>query len=452
MFGFVDPVDSQELRAASAMAARIEARIEKARASEDQGGSPGAVLGLLAPADDRARGDRRAEAARIEARIAKVKESDGGRPRGVLLGAPEPTGDRAISHRLLATAKIEARIARIREDEDRGWPFSDDPSVIFLINERVSPRPLRWRDSPLWLGIVASLLLHVLIFSQLLQGSFTSQLVAMAREAYARRHFPDDNTPFYELVEKPNDRKETPTNPRAPLSDLDRRAHGGVGKPATRPGSEGNTPELRISPPGGGGSQVADAGASRDTGGDKGAGKGSGPSPENGSGQDTRKDDQVGAADALVLPKGGSGSRGGLDLRALSARGPGALGGTMPMRKGGQVDVGPLAFDTTWYDWGPYASEMLRRIRYHWNIPEIAQMGVGGVVRIHFFIERDGRVTDVVVERGSGHPPMDFAARDAILNASPLPPLPPDLTGVDHEGVTITFYYNTPVPEGEYTG
>jgi protein TonB len=74
-------------------------------------------------------------------------------------------------------------------------------------------------------------------------------------------------------------------------------------------------------------------------------------------------------------------------------------------------------------------------------------MGVPGVVRIHFFIERDGRVTGVEIERESGHPPLDFAARDAILNASPLPPLPADLGGTFHEGVTITFYYNTKLPE-----
>jgi hypothetical protein len=42
---------------------------------------------------------------------------------------------------------------------------------------------------------------------------------------------------------------------------------------------------------------------------------------------------------------------------------------------------------------------------------------------------------------------MTFAARDAILNASPLPPLPADLTGVEREGVTITFYYNIRPPD-----
>jgi protein TonB len=116
------------------------------------------------------------------------------------------------------------------------------------------------------------------------------------------------------------------------------------------------------------------------------------------------------------------------------------------------VDLGPLSFDTEWYDWGPYAAEMLRRIRYHWEIPEIAQMGVPGVVRIHFFIERNGTVSGIEIQSGSGRPPLDFAAHDAIENASPLPPLPADLGGVFHEGVTITFYYNTAVPERNQGG
>ena len=121
--------------------------------------------------------------------------------------------------------------------------------------------------------------------------------------------------------------------------------------------------------------------------------------------------------------------------------------GAVPDRSGGQVDLGPLSFETEWYEWGPYAAEMLRRIRYHWLIPEIAQLGVPGVVRIHFYIERNGRVSGLEIEKVSGHPPMDFAARDAILDASPLPPLPADLTGVERERVTITFFYNTRPPD-----
>jgi TonB family protein len=135
-------------------------------------------------------------------------------------------------------------------------------------------------------------------------------------------------------------------------------------------------------------------------------------------------------------------------LRGIAPRsGPPTLGGAIPDRRGGQVDLGPLSFDTEWYDWGPYAAEMLRRIRYHWRIPEIARLGVPGSARIRFTIERDGRVSGLEVQQESDHQPMTFAARDAILNASPLPPLPADLTGVEREGVTITFYYNMRPPD-----
>ena len=119
----------------------------------------------------------------------------------------------------------------------------------------------------------------------------------------------------------------------------------------------------------------------------------------------------------------------------------------MPDRSGGRVDAGGLSFDTQWYDWGPYARRMLAKIRKNWRIPEIAQLGVQGVVKIRFFIERDGRVTGLRILDESGKPPMDFAARDAIADSSAFEPLPADLTGVEREGVTITFYYNTRPPD-----
>jgi TonB family protein len=117
-----------------------------------------------------------------------------------------------------------------------------------------------------------------------------------------------------------------------------------------------------------------------------------------------------------------------------------------PDTEGGRVDTGALSFDTQWYDWGPYAKAMLAKIKRHWQIPEIARLGVGGVVKIRYFIERDGTVTGLTILDESGKPPMDNAARRAILDSSPFEPLPTDLTGVTREGVTITFYYNITPP------
>ena len=353
-----------------------------------------------------------------------------------MFGVPDREPSLELELELLQASP--SRLYRLleRDEEEAPWPHGNDRSVVFLLDERVSPRPIRLRDRPLLIALVTSLLLHLVLFSQLrehslLQGLLQSQkLVAKLKT--------EDNTPFYELLEMPKQRQEKPSRPKTPASDLDRRAHGGVGAPALTPGSRGNTPELRLEPPPafrvekpssqGAGEKMA----SRDAAGS----------------ENKLKLGDKGADAILVLPEDQRAGKQGGGLKGLSTFGAlGSAGGAVPDRRGGQVDLGPLSFDTEWYDWGPYAAEMLRRIRYHWDIPEIAQMGVPGVVRIHFFIERDGRVTGLEIQSVSSHPPLDFAARDAILNASPLPPLPADLGGVFHEGVTITFYYNTKVPE-----
>ena len=339
------------------------------------------------------------------------------------------------------------------DPEELPWPLGGDRGVIFLLDERISPRSLRLRDRVLLLALVASFLLHLAIYSQLRANSLLQAFLASQRERVMARKPPVDNTPFYELVDMPKHKAEKPAKPEAAASDFNRRAHGGEGEKALTPGSRGNTPELRIEPPGGSrrprpsspppGERVA----SRDAGDQAGETKDAADS--------LLKPDDKGADSVLISPKGGAAAQPRMQgLKGLGSVGQfGSVGGgAVPDRKGGQVDLGPLSFDTEWYDWGPYAAEMLRRIRYHWEIPEVAQLGVPGAVRIHFFIERDGRVTGLEILRESGHPPMDFSARDAILDASPLPPLPDDLGGVFHEGVTITFYYNMRVPEGSGRG
>jgi len=364
-----------------------------------------------------------------------------------MFGAPDR--EPSLEQELELLQAAPSRLYRLleKDEEEAPWPQGNDRSVLFLLDERVSPRPVRLRDRPMLIALVASLLLHSVIFSQLRENSLLLGL--MQSQKLAAKLRTEDNTPFYEMVETPKQKQEKSSRPKAPASDLDRRAHGGVGAPALTPGSHGNTPELRLEPPPafrvekpsdqGAGEKMASRGAS-----------------ESGQGEDSDTKLKLGdkGADAvLVVPKDGGGEKPGRGLKGLSKLGAyGSSGGAIPNRRGGQVDMGPLSFDTEWYEWGPYAAEMLRRIRYHWDIPEIAQVGVPGVVRIHFFIEKDGRVTGLEIQRVSGHPPLDFAARDAILNASPLPPLPADLGGLGHEGVTITFYYNTPVPERREQG
>ncbi len=162
-----------------------------------------------------------------------------------------------------------------------------------------------------------------------------------------------------------------------------------------------------------------------------------------------------GGPDPYVVPpagpeRQGSGEReqrlAGLDRAiAQAARGisqfPGEQGAGFPNPDGGFKDTGPLSFDTSWYDWGPYAAEMIRRIKLHWEIPELARLGWKGRLTIRFFIRGDGRVEGATILSVSGVPPFDHAALQAILTSSPFRPLPKDL-GSDREGVTVTFFYN----------
>jgi TonB family protein len=162
------------------------------------------------------------------------------------------------------------------------------------------------------------------------------------------------------------------------------------------------------------------------------------------------------ATDAFPVPPPGATSSGqsprltGLDSAirdaAKAAAGTGQNGGGFPNPDGGFVDSGPLSFDTKWYDWGPYAEEMIRRIKLHWEIPELARLGWKGRLTIRFFIMSDGRVEAAHVVAQSGIPPFDFAALQAILKSNPFRPLPKDLLaqvpGKDREGITVTFFYN----------
>jgi TonB family protein len=125
-------------------------------------------------------------------------------------------------------------------------------------------------------------------------------------------------------------------------------------------------------------------------------------------------------------------------------------GAPNPNESGGFVDSGPISFDTQWYDWGDYAEEMIRRIKLHWEVPQLARMGVKGKLSIRFYIRADGTVEGEKILRDSTIPPYDHAAFQAIATSSPFRPLPKDLHE-DREGVTVTFFYNIrPSEEGQY--
>jgi TonB family protein len=297
-------------------------------------------------------------------------------------------------------------------------------------------------------ALEVSILLHLLLVFLIVPRVQQLWPVSDASAVELAQVPPDQREPLdFEFVDLIDDKEEKPESDQVPLSDLDRQAHGGEGDAASRAATAGNTPQL-VQADGG---QVFGAGIPPQP---QGQQVPRVPQPERPQEQPQEKPREQqpseqrdeGAGEkvpeqkqqpAIQLPPSGTWAlppdQGGLP--------------EMPdVDDGGQVDTGGLSFDTQWYDWGPYAKAMLAKIRRHWRIPDIAMMGVEGVVKIRFFIERDGTVTGLQILDESGKPPMDFAARDAIGNSSPFEPLPLDLGGEGREGVTITFLYNTNRP------
>ncbi len=175
-------------------------------------------------------------------------------------------------------------------------------------------------------------------------------------------------------------------------------------------------------------------------------------------------EDRSSASDTFRAPTAGGATTTGLPglkqsieqaARGVGASGEGGAG--IPNPNGGFMDSGPLSFETSWYDWGAYADEMVRRIKLHWDIPKLAELGWKGKLTIHFDIRVDGSVANPTLVSGSGIPPFDFAAMQAIVKSNPFKPLPKDLLkevpGKEKEGVTVTFFYNMrPGREGTTQG
>jgi protein TonB len=67
-----------------------------------------------------------------------------------------------------------------------------------------------------------------------------------------------------------------------------------------------------------------------------------------------------------------------------------------------------------------YLILMTDRIRSNWS----QQVEVAGIVLVRFTIQRDGSLTEAIVERSSGYSSLDLNARRAVQVTRQLPPLP----------------------------
>lgn len=96
--------------------------------------------------------------------------------------------------------------------------------------------------------------------------------------------------------------------------------------------------------------------------------------------------------------------------------------------------AGVTGLDTS-FPYTIYIERMITLVGKGWYRPQ----GRGDfLATVYFVIERDGRIRDIEVEKESGSAPFDRAAYRAVLESSPLPPLPFGYSGT-FLGVHLTF-------------
>lgn len=96
--------------------------------------------------------------------------------------------------------------------------------------------------------------------------------------------------------------------------------------------------------------------------------------------------------------------------------------------------AGVTGLDTS-FPYTIYIERMITLVGKSWYRPQ----GRGDfLATVYFVIERDGRIREIEVEKESGSAPFDRAAYRAVLESSPLPPLPFGYSGT-FLGVHLTF-------------
>lgn len=112
--------------------------------------------------------------------------------------------------------------------------------------------------------------------------------------------------------------------------------------------------------------------------------------------------------------------------------------------------VGPeILSDTLGVDFGPYLEIVKREVKKNWYelIPESVEFKKGEV-SIQFTILKDGKVTGMALDAGSGDTSLDRAAWGGITSSVPFPPLPSEFTGPNLT-LRFDFFYNLNIDGSE---
>ena len=89
-------------------------------------------------------------------------------------------------------------------------------------------------------------------------------------------------------------------------------------------------------------------------------------------------------------------------------------------------------------NFGPYMSDLQRRIKANWDPPRGDE---SKRVVLLFKIAKDGRLLSVRIVKSSGSQSADKAALSAVQLTAPFRPLPSEFRGTDVD-IQFTFDYN----------
>ncbi len=102
-------------------------------------------------------------------------------------------------------------------------------------------------------------------------------------------------------------------------------------------------------------------------------------------------------------------------------------------------ETGEMAFDTDDFPYAYYISNIRRKIAARWRVPEGSQ-GEERFCVVYFRILRDGTVINTSIEQASGLFIFDQAAQRAVVQSSPMPPLPQEYNDA-YLGIHFSFSY-----------
>jgi outer membrane biosynthesis protein TonB len=116
-----------------------------------------------------------------------------------------------------------------------------------------------------------------------------------------------------------------------------------------------------------------------------------------------------------------------------------------------RASIGGIQLSTTEWDFAPYLLDLKRRIKQKW-IPPIAFTALGaihGYTWVRFRIYPDGHMEDMSVVETEGHDSLHRSSGNAIKGAAPFRKLPGDFPDPFLE-IEFGFYYLLPGDEDKY--